>query len=70
MIEDDILPQLLESNQTFLNKIQALIRFHSETKDNEKTIEKLTALFTTRLYFERMIKLMRLAVSDKSSVYH
>ncbi|OOF87769.1 CYTH domain-containing protein [Rodentibacter ratti] len=69
-IEDDILPQLLESNQTFLNKIQALIRFHSETKDNEKTIEKLTALFTTRLYFERMIKLMRLAVSDKSSVYH
>lgn len=70
IIEDDILLQLLESNQTFLNKIQALIRFHSETKDNEKTIEKLTALFTTRLYFERMIKLMRLAVSGESNVYH
>lgn len=70
LVEDDMLPQLLESNQTFLNKIQDLIRFHSETKDNEKTIEKLTALFTTRLYFERMIKLMRLAVSGESSVYH
>ncbi|OOF50989.1 CYTH domain-containing protein [Rodentibacter genomosp. 1] len=69
-VEDGILQQLLESNQRFLDDIQALIRFHSETKDNEKTIEKLTALFKTRLYFERMIQLMRLSVSGESSLYH
>lgn len=58
----DCLSDLLESNQHFHEEILALIRFHSETKDNEKTIEKLTALFKTRAYFERMVKLMRLAV--------
>ncbi|OOF38661.1 CYTH domain-containing protein [Rodentibacter mrazii] len=60
--DDNILPQLLENNQYFLNEIQALIRFHSETKDNEKTVEKLTALFKKRIYFERVVKLMNLAL--------
>ncbi|OOF66146.1 inorganic triphosphatase [Rodentibacter sp. Ppn85] len=62
LTDDNILPQLLENNQYFLNKIQALIRFHSETKDNEKTIEKLTALFKNRFYFDRVVKLMKLAL--------
>ena len=54
-----LLPALLESNQKIFAEIRDLIRFHSETKDNEKTIEKLTALLKSRVYFERMIKLMR-----------
>ena len=57
--KETFLPALLESNQTILAEIRDLIRFHSETKDNEKTIEKLTALLKSRVYFERMIKLMR-----------
>ena len=57
--KETFLPALLESNQTIFAEIRDLIRFHSETKDNEKTIEKLTALLKSRVYFERMIKLMR-----------
>ena len=57
--KETFLPALLESNQKIFAKIRDLIRFHSETKDNEKTIEKLTALLKSRVYFERMIKLMR-----------
>lgn len=60
--KEDCLTFLLESNQHFLAEIQGLIRFHSESKDNEETIEKLTALLKHRQYFERMLKLMRLAV--------
>ena len=57
--KEALLPVLLESNQKIFAEIRDLIRFHSETKDNEKTIEKLTALLKSRVYFERMIKLMR-----------
>ena len=57
--KETFLPALLESNQKIFAEIRDLIRFHSETKDNEKTIEKLTALLKSRVYFERMIKLMR-----------
>ena len=57
--KETLLPALLESNQKIFAEIRDLIRFHSETKDNEKTIEKLTALLKSRVYFERMIKLMR-----------
>jgi uncharacterized protein HI_1598 len=35
-----------------------LITFHSETKDNFQTIEKLKALLKSRAYFERMLGLM------------
>lgn len=62
LLDENMLTNLLENNQYFLEEIQGLIRFHSKTKDNEKTIEKLTALFKSRAYFERMIKLMALAV--------
>ncbi|OOF47135.1 CYTH domain-containing protein [Rodentibacter trehalosifermentans] len=68
--EYDLLPKLLKSNQHFFDQIQNLIRFHSETKDNKKTIEKLTALFSTRLYVERMINLMRLAILGEANQYH
>ena len=57
--KETLLPALLESNQKIFAEIRDLIRFHSETKDNEKTIGKLTALLKSRVYFERMIKLMR-----------
>ena len=57
--KETLLSVLLESNQKIFAEIRDLIRFHSETKDNEKTIEKLTALLKSRAYFERMIKLMR-----------
>ena len=57
--KETLLPALLESNQRIFAEIRDLIRFHSETKDKEKTIEKLTALLKSRVYFERMIKLMR-----------
>ena len=57
--KETLLPALLESNQKIFAEIRDLIRFHSEMKDNEKTIEKLTALLKSRVYFERMIKLMR-----------
>ena len=57
--KETLLPALLESNQKIFAEIRDLIRFHSETKDNEKTIEKLTSLLKSRVYFERMIKLMR-----------
>ena len=57
--KETLLSVLLESNQKIFAEIRDLIRFHSETKDNEKTIEKLTALLKSRVYFERMIKLMR-----------
>ena len=57
--KETLLPALLESNQKIFAEIRDLIRFHSETKDNEKTIEKLTSLLKSRIYFERMIKLMR-----------
>lgn len=60
--QNALLPALLESNQTIFAEIRELIRFHSETKDNVKTIEKLTALLQSRLYFERMIQLMKFAV--------
>ena len=53
---------ILKSNQYFLSEIQSLIRFHSECKDNVKTLEKLTMLLQSRAYFDRMIRLMRLAV--------
>lgn len=62
LLDENMLTNLLENNQYFLEEIRGLIRFHSETKDNEKTIEKLTALFKSRAYFERMIKFMALAV--------
>ena len=57
--KETLLPALLESNRKIFAEIRDLICFHSETKDNEKTIEKLTALLKSRAYFERMIKLMR-----------
>ena len=57
--KETLLPALLESNQKIFAEIRDLIRFHSEMKDNEKTIGKLTALLKSRVYFERMIKLMR-----------
>lgn len=57
--KEPFLPALLENNQKIFAEIRDLIRFHSETKDNEKTIEKLTTLLKSRVYFERMIKLMR-----------
>ena len=57
--KETLLLALLESNQKIFAEIRDLIRFHSETKNNEKTIEKLTALLKSRVYFERMIKLMR-----------
>ena len=57
--KETLLPALLESNQKIFSEIRDLIRFHSETKDNEKTIEKLTSFLKSRIYFERMIKLMR-----------
>ena len=57
--KETLLPALLESNQKIFAEIRDLIRFHSETKDNEKTIEKLTSFLKSRIYFERMIKLMR-----------
>ena len=57
--KETFLPALLESNQKIFAEICDLIRFHSETKDNEKTIEKLIALLKSRVYFEQMIKLMR-----------
>lgn len=53
---------ILKSNQYFLSEIRSLIRFHSECKDNVKTLEKLTMLLQSRTYFDRMIRLMRLAV--------
>ena len=59
--KETLLPALLESNWKIFAEIRDLIRFHSETKDNEKTIEKLTALLKSRVYFERMIKLMELS---------
>ena len=40
------LPALLESNQKIFAEIRDLIRFHSETKDNEKSIH----ISTTDLY--------------------
>ncbi|BFU63598.1 CYTH domain-containing protein [Rodentibacter abscessus] len=70
LIDEDLLGVLLESNRYFFDEIQNLIRFHSETKDNEKTIEKLTVLFKTGLYFKRMLKLMRLAISSESTAHH
>lgn len=57
--KETLLLALLESNQKIFAEIRDLIRFHSETKDNEKTIGKLTVLLKSRVYFERMIKLMR-----------
>lgn len=57
--KETLLPALLESNQKIFAEIRDLVRFHSEMKDNENTIEKLTALLKSRVYFERMIKLMR-----------
>lgn len=59
--KETLLLALLESNQKIFAEIRDLIRFHSETKDNEKTIEKLTALLKSRVYFKRMIKLMELS---------
>ena len=50
----------LSYNQFFLNEIKGLITFHSETKDNVQTIEKLKALLKSRAYFERMLGLMML----------
>ncbi len=70
LVDEDLLGVLLESNRYFFDEIQNLIRFHSETKDNEKTIEKLTALFKTGLYFKRMLKLMRLAISSELTAHH
>ena len=52
--------ELLASNQFFLNEIKRLITFHSETKDNAQTIEKLKVLLKSRAYFERMLGLMML----------
>ena len=52
--------ELLASNQFFLNEIKGLITFHSETKDNFQTIERLKALLKSRAYFERMLGLMML----------
>lgn len=60
--QDVLLSTLLESNRQMFEEIRELIRFHSESKDNEKTIEKLAALLKSREYFARMVGLMRLAV--------
>lgn len=37
--EETRLPALLESNQKIFAEIRDLIRFHSETKDNEKLLK-------------------------------
>ena len=52
--------ELLASNQFILNEIKGFITFHSETKDNVQTIEKLKTLLKSRAYFERMLGLMML----------
>jgi len=59
-LEENRSAELLASNQFFLNEIKGLITFHSETKDNFQTIEKLKALLKSRAYFERMLGLMML----------
>ena len=59
-LEESQSAELLASNQFFLNEIKGLITFHSETKDNVQTIEKLKALLKSRAYFERMLGLMML----------
>ena len=59
-LEESQSAELLASNQFFLNEIKGLITFHSETKDNVQTIEKLKALLKSRVYFERMLGLMML----------
>ena len=57
-LEENRSAELLASNQFFLTEIKGLITFHSETKDNVQTIEKLKALLKSRAYFERMLGLM------------
>ncbi len=37
--KEALLPALLESNQKIFAEIRDLIRFHSETKDNEKLLK-------------------------------
>ena len=59
-LEESQSSELLASNQFFLTEIKGLITFHSETKDNVQTIEKLKALLKSRAYFERMLGLMML----------
>lgn len=59
-LEENRSAELLASNQFLLNEIKGLITFHSETKDNFQTIEKLKALLKSRAYFERMLGLMML----------
>ena len=59
-LEESQSAELLASNQFFLNEIKGLITFHSQTKDNFQTIEKLKALLKSRAYFERMLGLMML----------
>ena len=57
-----ILPSLAASHRALQEEIKALIRFHSESRDNVQTIEKLRALLTDRDYMMRMINLMRLTL--------
>ena len=43
-LEENRSAELLASNQFFLNEIKRLITFHSETKDNAQTIEKVKSI--------------------------
>ena len=59
-IEKIELEKSVKDLQARNNEIKGLITFHSETKDNVQTIEKLKALLKSRAYFERMLVLMML----------
>lgn len=60
LVTEEVTGAFLQSNCDFNSAIKDLIRFHSETKDNQATIEKLRELLKSRAYFERMLNLMLL----------
>lgn len=61
-VNANVLVELLESNNELFVQIREIIRFHSETKNNQIALEKLKQVLQTGQYVKRMINLISLTL--------
>ncbi|MDG2939142.1 inorganic triphosphatase [Bisgaard Taxon 10/6] len=60
--DEQIVTELIESNEILFRSIRDIIRLHSETRDNALAMNKLDELLHQGQYVKRMINLIRLTV--------
>lgn len=61
-LPQEILNELLATNQQYFDEMRGFIRLHSETKDNFAVIEQLIALLQTPRYAQRLLNLITFSI--------